>query len=142
MERRILRSGRPLSDGECALARRVRVRYPERIRVLTVPAIPFPGPSWLQRLAARCGFDGSQTAGMALRHGIFVRDCLAHDPLLLLHECVHTGQYERAGSLSGFLRPYLVQCLCDNYADSAFEREAREWSAAAAGGLAAGGAGE
>ena len=126
MERRILRDGRPLTGAELVAARNVRVRNPERIRVAAVPEVPMPGWAWIRRLAARLGFDGAQTSGMALRYGIFVRRDCAGDPRLLRHECVHTGQYERAGSLAAFLRQYLIECLHDGYANSALEREARD----------------
>lgn len=125
MERRILRSGRPLTECESAVAARMGVQYPERVRLLTVPEVPMPGAAWMQRLAARFGFDGSQTAGMTLRYGIFIREDCAADPQLVAHECVHTGQYERAGSLARFLRVYLSQCLIDGYCSAALEQEAR-----------------
>lgn len=128
MERRVLREGRPLSDAEAAAAAAVGVRQPERIRLTVVPEVPMPGFRWMQRLAARFGFDGSGTSGMALRYGILVRAGSDGNAQLLLHECVHTAQYERIGSLCGFLRRYLVECLRDGYAHSALEREADERS--------------
>ena len=128
MERRIVRGGRPLSKAESEAARRVGVRHPERIRVAGVSRVPMPGVAWMHRTAARFGFDGSQTSGMALRYGIFVKAGSEGDPQLLLHECVHTGQFERLGSLAGFLRRYLVECLHDGYPNSSLEREARDRS--------------
>jgi len=124
-ERHILRTGRPLTPEELGrAAARAGVTDPARIRVLTVNEVPLPGWRWLQTLAARLGFDGRATSGMALRYGIFLRSDCATDPALLLHECAHTAQYERIGSLAAFLREYLVQCLRDGYAASALEREA------------------
>lgn len=129
MERRILRHGRALAIEEAATALRMGVTAAQRIRVLLVPQIPMPGPAWVQRLAARIGFDGSGTAGMAMRYGIFIREDCAHSPGLIAHECVHTGQYERLGGLAAFLRRYLFECLADGYSRSALECEARERSA-------------
>ena len=124
-ERQILRSGRPLTPDELErAATRAGVTAPKRIRVLIVNEVPLPGWRWLRVLAARFGFDGRATTGMALRYGIFLRSDCAHDPALLLHECAHTAQYERLGSLGAFMREYLVQCLRDGYAASALEREA------------------
>lgn len=125
MERRILRAGRELTAAERNAAGRAGVVRPERIRVLTVPGIPLPGFAWLHRIAAAFGFDGSQTAGMSLRYGIFIREDAADDFPLLLHECVHTGQYERFGSLAAFLRRYLNECLTAGYSASPLEQEAR-----------------
>jgi hypothetical protein len=124
-ERHILCVGRPLTPDESdRAATRAGVAAPSRIRVLTVPSVPLPGWRWMRALAARMGFDGSATSGMSLRYGIFLRSDCASDPALLLHECAHTAQYERMGSLAAFMREYLVQCLRDGYADSALEREA------------------
>lgn len=125
MERRAVRGGRPLSPEELAMARGCGVGSPERVRVLVVDEIPFPGFRWMQRLAARWNFDGSQTIGMALRYGIFVRGDACGEPGLLAHECVHTGQAERCGGLTGFLRRYLADCLLSGYSASSFEEEAR-----------------
>jgi hypothetical protein len=124
-ERRILKSGRKLTEDETERARRAGVHQPENIRVLTVDHVPLPGPGWMHRVAARLGFDGSQTAGMALRYGIFVRRGYEDDPELLMHECCHTGQYERKGSITAFMCDYLRQCLRDGYFAAAFEQEAR-----------------
>jgi hypothetical protein len=129
LERRILRTGRALSSAELDNAAKVGVALPRRIRVLAVPQVPMPGPAWAQRLAARFGFDGSTTSGMALRYGVFVREDCAHRPGLIAHECVHTAQYERLGSLAAFLRRYLVECLALGYHASPLEQEARERSA-------------
>jgi hypothetical protein len=123
-ERHILRTGRALTSDELERAARAGVASPERIRVLTVSEVPLPGCRWLQTFAARLGFDGQATAGMSLRYGILVREDCVDDPSLILHECAHTAQYERMGSLSAFLREYLVQCLRDGYADAALESEA------------------
>ncbi len=124
-ERRILKTGRALTPVEMARASRTGVRHPDRIRVLVVGRVPLPGAAWMHWLAARLGFDGNGTAGMALRYGIFIRRDGDGDPALLVHECCHTAQYERAGSLGGFLKVYLLQCLRDGYFDSALEQEAR-----------------
>ena len=129
MERRILREGRPLTGEESAAARVAGVQFPEHIRVLAVPEIPMPGFRWMQRLAARFGFDGEQTCGMTLRYGIFVRQDCAGESTLVLHECVHTGQYERLGSPAAFLRRYLTECLIEGYFQSPLECEARERAA-------------
>jgi hypothetical protein len=124
-ERRVLKNGRKLTALEEERAKRAGVKRPEKIRVLAVDRVPMPGPGWMHKLAARLGFDGSQTAGMALRYGVFVRTECQADPELLVHECCHTGQYERKGSIGAFMREYLVQCLRYGYYGSALEAEAR-----------------
>jgi hypothetical protein len=135
-ERDILRRGRPLTPDELQRAAFAGVAAPGRIRVLTVNKVPMPGWPWVQRLAARLGFDGNTTAGMALRYGIFLRRDRTGDAGLLVHECAHTAQYERFGSIAAFMRRYLIECLRDGYGASALECEAR---AAAENGPAAAG---
>lgn len=129
MERRIRRQGRGLTEAELQTARLAGAAVPEKIRVLEVDSVPMPGWGWVQRIAARFGFDSSTTAGLCLRYGIFLRRDSAHDPQLLAHECVHTGQYERLGSLWAFLRRYLAECLTIGYWQSPLEREARQRAA-------------
>lgn len=123
-ERRTLRDGRPLFTSEWAAAVRVGVRHPEKVRVLAVEEVPMPGLRWMHRMAARWGFDRRQIGGLCLRYGILLRRDLAAQPIIMAHELVHTSQYERHGSLTGFLRAYLMQCLRNGYANSALEREA------------------
>jgi hypothetical protein len=125
-EREILRRGRPLAQDELQRAALAGVAAPGRIRVLTVDKVPMPGWRWVQRLAARLGFDGSTTAGMALRYGIYLRRDREVETALMVHECAHTAQYERLGSIAAFMRRYLVECLRDGYAGSALEAEARD----------------
>lgn len=128
-ERRAARSGQPLPEQILKFAQWLGIRQAERIRVVLVPRIPFPGAAWMHRLAARIGFDRDGICGLCLRYGIFLTE--APEAALestLRHELVHTQQYERCGSLAGFLRRYLVQCLCDGYGDAALEAEARSRS--------------
>ncbi len=65
-----------------------------------------------------------QTAGLTLCHGIFIRlDCQG-DRRLLVHEFVHTSQYERLGSIEAFLRQYLHECITFGYPQAPMEQEA------------------
>jgi hypothetical protein len=127
-ERRTLREGRPLFTSEWAAAIRVGVRHPEKVRVIAVDEIPMPGLDWMHRIAAYWGFDRRQIGGLCLRYGILLRRDLAAQPIIMAHELVHTAQYERHGSLTRFLRAYLIQCLRAGYANAALEREAVEKS--------------
>ncbi len=125
-ERFILRHGRCLTDAEQQAASRIAgVRHVARIRVHAVPHVPMPGWDWMHRLAERMGRSPAVVGGMALRYGICVRIDCQDDPGILLHECVHTGQYERLGSLRAFLHQYLLECLRDGYGNSLLEAEAR-----------------
>ena len=109
-------------------ARAIGVIDPGRVRVLAVGRIPDPlGP--ISALLARCtSVTVSRPSGLTLRHGIFAVPPYDRDRSLLAHELVHTMQYQRAGSLFGFMRRYIFQCLADGYLNAEWEREARELS--------------
>ena len=102
---------------------RVGVQEPERVRLSFVQTVPPRLPRFLRKLAARFGLGPATTAGMALGHGIFVRADQAHRRDLLVHELVHTAQYERLG-FRRFLRQYLRECLADGYPLGKLEAEA------------------
>lgn len=122
-QRRILRSGRPLSNREAGLAAAVGMTDPTVLRVLVLETVPMPGPRWAHRFAQRLGFPALTAAGMSLGKGIYLDQKFEDRPVLLAHECVHSAQYERHG-IFGFLCRYLYQCVRVGYANAAFEREA------------------
>jgi hypothetical protein len=122
-ERNILRHGSRLSMQQLEDAARVGVQEPERVRVLFVEKIPPHMPSFLRKIAARLGLGPATTAGMALGHGIFVRADQSGRRDLLVHELVHTAQYERLG-FRRFLGQYLRECLADGYPSGKLEAEA------------------
>ena len=105
-EAAILRRGAPLDARGLADARRAGVRHAERVRTLVVDCVPPRLPFGLRALAARWQWGPSTTAGMSLGYGIFVRADQRHRRELLLHELVHTAQYERLG-----FRPFL-RAIC------------------------------
>jgi hypothetical protein len=137
---RIARLGSPLSPAEREVAAAVGVRAPERIRVMLVDRIPFPGGGVLDRLALRWGLPGPHVDGLTLGHGIFLRRHAA-TLRLLAHECRHVQQVEEAGSLTRFLADYLRQVAHHGYEDAPFEIDARlaaaRWASPNRPGLAA-----
>ena len=125
-ERRILSEGVPLNAAQTADARALGIREPERVRVLVVDRVPLPGGSGLARTVGRLtGMLSHETAGMAIGHGVFLRQSLQHDRRLLAHELVHVRQYERQGGPRPFLRQYLRECLAVGYFSAPMEEEAR-----------------
>ena len=122
-ERDILRHGSRLSMQQLEDAARVGVQEPERVRVLFVEKVPPHMPRFVRRIAAWLGLGPETTAGMALGHGIFVRADQSERRDLLVHELVHTAQYERLG-FRRFLREYLRECLADGYPSGKLEAEA------------------
>ena len=122
-ERRILRKGSRLNTQQLADAARVGVEDPDRVRLLFVKQVPPRLPRFVRGLGARFGLGPATTAGMALGHGIFVRADQYERRDLLIHELVHTAQYERLG-FRRFLRQYLRECLSEGYPCGALEAEA------------------
>jgi hypothetical protein len=123
---RILQQGNPLNAAGLTLASRVGVAQPERIRILTVAAVPAPDDPELRQIAIDQKLIGPNTAGLTLGYGIFIVDrCMT--PRLVAHECRHVYQYEVAGSIDGFLPLYLKQIAEFTYERAPFEVDARAW---------------
>lgn len=110
-ERIILQSGVSPTEAQLADARQVGVVHPERVRLLRVAQIPTPTHPVLAAAAAMTRLISPDTRGMTLRYGIFIRDDSWGERQLVVHELVHTSQYERFGGLAAFLRPYLMECI-------------------------------
>jgi hypothetical protein len=117
-------SGRELTVRERAFARKVGVRYPERIHVITVDALPMPSDPQLSAAAEQTGFLEPGMVGLTLGHSVFIR-CGHETPRLLSHEFRHVYQYEQAGSIADFLPVYLLQIVESGYAAATFEIDAR-----------------
>ena len=123
-ERRILNCGLPLSAEGLADAARMGVRFPEKVRVMQVERIPLLN-GWMAKMISCVIPDvSSSTVGLSLGYGIYVRTHLGNNRHLIAHECVHTGQYERCGGVSPFLRAYLGECFEYGYPNGPFEQEA------------------
>lgn len=123
-EKRILESGVALTPAQARDARAVGVAYPERVRLCMIGAIPRPEHPVLRAAGEATGLISPFTAGLTLRYGIYIRSDLAGDRALIAHELVHTGQYERHGSVFAFLRQYLHECLTIGYPAAPMEQEA------------------
>jgi hypothetical protein len=101
-ERLILRDGLALTDTELADARKIGVKHPERVRLMSVASMPTPDHPEL-RGAAHAAALSPHTAGLSLRYGIFIRAEFWRSRRMVVHELVHTSQYERLGSIESFL---------------------------------------
>jgi len=120
----ILRTGEALSPALNDTARKVGIVHPDRVRLRAVPRVP--PMNWLLRgVGEKLGFISSQTIGMALRYGIYIREGHWGDRRLLVHELAHVAQYERMGGFWGFLGPYLQECVNPGYPLGELEQEAK-----------------
>lgn len=124
-ERVILQSGVALTKAQIADARRVGVTHPERVRLLRVPEIPKPSHPLLAQAADAAGLISPFTIGLTLRHGIFIHADHWGERRLIVHELVHTMQYERLGSFEAFLQQYLLECVTIGYPEAPMEQEAQ-----------------
>ncbi len=123
-EQRILRDGLPLSEHEIVDARAVGVQAPDHVRLLRVKAIPSPGHPILKIAQSAINLLTQAPRGLTLQHGIFVRSDCWRDRALIVHELVHTAQYERLGGILPFLRKYLFECATVGYREAPMEQEA------------------
>ena len=126
MQGRILREGVPLSEPEISDARTVGVHEPQRIRLLRVDAIPSPDHPVLKSACQATNFIPAAPRGLTLYYGVFVRSDFWRNRTLIVHELVHTAQYERLGGIEAFLRRYLFECFTLGYAKSSMEDEANK----------------
>lgn len=120
----ILREGSCLSEAQKADAKSIGIAYPERVRLLSVPAIPLPDHPALRAASIATNLISPGTLGLTLRYGVFIRSDYWGDRRLIFHELVHTWQYERLGGFEPFLRQYLHECITIGYPAAPMEQEA------------------
>jgi len=117
------RDGIALTDGLHVLARRVGVLQPERIRLLTVGALPRPGDPQLCAAAGAIGLLGEGMHGIAAGYGVLLLRGRT-STRLLSHEFRHVRQFELAGSIERFLSDYVPQVAIYGHADAPLEVDA------------------
>jgi hypothetical protein len=123
-EDKILSEGLPLLEPERADAGAIGVKEPERVRLLPVETIPRPSQPQLRAACDSIDFLTPATRGLTLRYGIFVRSDCWRDRSLIIHELVHTAQYERLEGIHAFLERYLFECVTIGYPEAPLEQEA------------------
>lgn len=117
--------GLPLGPDLSALARRVGVQNPERIRVLEQDYLPKPEDADLQQAVFATGLLGASMTALTVGYGIVVgRGC--GTPELLSHNFRHVYQFEQAGSLESFLTDYICQVIEFGHDQAPLERDARQ----------------
>ncbi|MBT6050214.1 MAG: hypothetical protein HOI47_04800 [Candidatus Scalindua sp.] len=123
-EESIQQKGNILTSSQINDATHVGVKHPEKVRLLQVPNIPIPDEPSLAVAAQATQLITANTAGLTLRYGIFIRSDCWNDRKLLIHELVHTSQYERLGGILPFLENYLSEVLSIGYPAAPMEQEA------------------
>ena len=123
-EQVVLKNGVPLSDSQMDDARRVGVIRPEKVRIFEVPQIPLPKHPVLKAAAEETQLITPSTVGLTVRYGIFIHSDFSDDRYLMVHELVHTSQYEKLGGFLPFFRKYLLQLINIGYPEAPMEQEA------------------
>ena len=124
-EAQILQNGEPLLPHLLSDAKAAGVTHPDKVRILAVPSIPSPDHPLLKAACIQTGFLTSNTAGLTLRNGIYVKSNYINDRLLCVHELTHVAQYERLGSIKQFLKKYLQELIVEGYSSTmSMEQEA------------------
>jgi len=123
-EKVVLKNGDSLSISQIEDAKRVGVIHPERVRIFKVPQIPFPKHPVLKSAAEATQLITPSAVGLTVRYGIFIHSDFSDDRCLIVHELVHTSQYEKLGGFLPFIRKYLLQLINIGYPDAPLEQEA------------------
>ena len=100
------------------------VIHPERVKIFVVPQIPIPKHPVLKAAAEATQLITPSTVGLALRYGIFIHSNFSDNRRLIVHELVHTSQYEKLSGFLSFLRKYLMECVTIGYPEAPMEQEA------------------
>lgn len=127
LEARALEVGRPLNEDGIALARKLGVAHPEKVRIVVVKKISKVNTA--DRLVAQQPMfsAGAVIAGITAGYGIFLDDQYADKLWVLAHELVHVGQYEREG-FEGLIERVITEQLALPGRLIPVEREAIELS--------------
>ncbi len=123
-EQLALRNGVSLNAAQIKDARAVGVTDVNRVRLLKVPQIPLPQHPTLAAVCDATKALGPGTWALSARHGILVRTDRWAQREVIVHELVHTAQYEHLGGVEPFLRHYLEECLTLGYPHGPMEQEA------------------
>ena len=123
-EQIVLRKGVSLSPDLLNDARTAGVARPERVRVLKVPQVPLPTHPVLAAVCESTKALSPRTWALSARYGILVRADRWGEREIVVHELVHTSQYEKLGSVQAFLQQYLQECFSVGYPQAPMEQEA------------------
>lgn len=118
----IHRAGRPLTAAETAMARKVGVREPERIRIMEVDVIPLPDIDAWKATLQQSGMAADGVLGLTLGHGVYLKKRAKVD--VRAHEFRHVAQYECLGGIRPFMFCYLKELLHFGYGKGPLEHDA------------------
>lgn len=120
----ILKDGVPLSGLQIAYAKQLGIVNVDKVKILYVNNIPKPQDTILAEACEQTQLITDDTAGLTLNYEIYLRSDCENDLKLIVHELMHVAQYERLGSIHGFLGEYLHEVLSIGYHGAPMEQEA------------------
>lgn len=120
----ILIKGRNLNSDELDIAKKIGIKNYDKIKIFESSTIPKPKDIMLLEVGKQLGLINAQTSGICFRYGIFIHENGMDKKATLVHELIHTLQYERFGSIELFLTQYSKECLELGYENSTLELEA------------------
>ena len=118
-------TGRKLSSEELDLARKMDIKYPEKIRVAVVEEFPLPEDEILREKFISFGFNSPETLGRNYGYAVTLKPRAKSNLSVLSHEFVHVAQVERTDRRH-WVERYLVEILRFGYFGAPLEIEAYE----------------
>lgn len=107
-EAQLLLEGRPLTEKEVEMARKLGVVHPEQVRVIVRKTFPQPTHPQLLALPAITDLARPEVGGLTLGYAILLKPRFSKRRWILAHELMHVVQQERMGRME-FLRRYIAE---------------------------------
>lgn len=124
-ENDIISKGRQLTLNETEIAKRIGIKNYDVIKVNESDLVPQPKNKIILEMGLELGLlNKERTNGICYRYGIFINKNATNKNLILIHELIHTLQYEKFGSVEKFLYQYVKECIELGYESSPLELEA------------------
>jgi hypothetical protein len=123
-EKLIAQKGVCLTLSQIEDAEKVGISHPNDVRLLKVDKIPLPKNPELLAAIKLTQILSPGAHVVTFRYGIYIRSEFWGNRPLVVHELVHTAQYERMGGFKPFLEKYLLECFTIGYPDGPMEQEA------------------
>lgn len=123
VETALIDKGAPLTEKQIAFARTVGVKDPASVRVLVTDTFPMPSDPRLQTILKGYGLGGGFEGGRTHGHLILLKPKYAKGDMVVSHELVHVGQFDRLG-WEAMARRYLTEIEMLGYTRAPLELEA------------------
>jgi hypothetical protein len=122
-EKEALENGNALTSYQLAIAKKVDLENPEKVRIYYVDQLPFPSDPTLAALALKTGYGSPMVKAYTFGYGVWILSSAKGDRELIAHELVHVRQAEEMG-LNEQIKQYLMQLFIYGYDKAPMEVEA------------------